>query len=242
MKSPICSAILLYLLVFSLPVVAQDESPITAETAPAAKARAKEIRAAAQKRYEAEKAECNTRMIAIGCLSAAQDRRAESVKQAEALQLGANRVERAAREAKLAEKEARRAAREKEEASVRPGHEASFREQEAQRAAQREKRLADEQAKLENQRGKVAAEREAKLRQIDERRREDARRAAAAPENARKRAERERKHAEKVKKIDQRQRDYAEKLKYREAQKSADEAHRARAENRRRLHARHGRG
>jgi hypothetical protein len=59
-----------------------------------------------------------------------------------------------------------------------------YREQEAQRAAERETRREAEQARLESQRGKVAAEREAKLRKIEERRVEDARRAKAAPENA----------------------------------------------------------
>jgi hypothetical protein len=202
---------------------------ITADNAPAAKARAKEIRAAAQQRFEADKADCNTRMLAIGCLSAAQDRRAESVRQAEAIHLEAIRAERDAREAKLAEKEARRAAKDKDDEVGRPVAEANYRGQEAQRAAEREKRQADEQAKLEIQRGKVAAEREAKLRKIEERRLEDAKRAAAAPENARKAAERKRKHAEKVQKIEQRQRDYAEKLKYREAEKAAEEARRAKA-------------
>ncbi len=202
---------------------------ITADNAPAAKARAKEIRAAAQQRFEADKADCNTRMLAIGCLSAAQDRRAESVRQAEAIHLEAIRAERDAREAKLAEKEARRAAKDKDDEVGRPVAEANYRGQEAQRAAEREKRQADEQAKLEIQRGKVAAEREAKLRKIEERRLEDAKRAAASPENARKAAERKRKHAEKVQKIEQRQRDYAEKLKYREAEKAAEEARRAKA-------------
>jgi len=212
-------------------ILAQDAAPpvISVDNAPAAKARAKEIRAAAQRRFEADKADCNTRMLAIGCLSAAQDRRAESVKQAEAIHQAANRAEREARDAKLAEKEARRAAREKDDEVGRPVAEANYREQEAQRAAEREKRQADGQAKLESQRGKVAAEREAKLRKIEERRLEDAKRAAAAPENARKAAERKRKHAEKVQKIEQRQRDYAEKLKYREAEKAAEEARRAKA-------------
>ncbi len=202
---------------------------ITADNAPAAKARAKEIRAAAQQRFEADKADCNTRMLAIGCLSAAQDRRAESVRQAEAMHREAIRAEREAREAKLAEKEARHVSRDKDDEVGRPVAEANYRGQEAQRAAEREKRQADEQAKLEIQRGKVAAEREARLRKIEERRLEDARRAAAVPENARKRAERERKQAEKVKKIEQRQRDYAEKLKYRGAEQAAEEARRTKA-------------
>lgn len=229
MKSPICFALLLSLLVFLPPVVAQDESPITAENAPAARQRAKEIRAAAQKRYESDKADCNTRMLAIGCLSSAEDRRAESVKQADALLQRANLAEREAREAKAAEKEARRAAKDRDDEIGRPVAETNYRDQEAKRATEREKRQSDERAKFENQRGKVAAERATKLRQIEERRREDAKRAAAAPENARKRAERERKHAEKVKAIEQRQRDYAEKLKYREAEKAAEEARRAKA-------------
>ncbi len=202
---------------------------ITADNAPAAKARAKEIRAAAQQRFEADKADCNTRMLAIGCLSAAQDRRAESVRQAEAMHREAIRAEREAREAKLAEKEARHVSRDKDDEVGRPVAEANYRGQEAQRAAEREKRQADEQAKLEIQRGKVAAEREARLRKIEERRLEDAGRAAAVPENARKRAERERKQAEKVKKIEQRQRDYAEKLKYRGAEQAAEEARRTKA-------------
>ena len=202
---------------------------ITADNAPAAKARAKEIRAAAQQRFEADKADCNTRMLAIGCLSAAQDRRAESVRQAEAMHREAIRAEREAREAKLAEKEARHVSRDKDDEVGHPVAEANYRGQEAQRAAEREKRQADEQAKLEIQRGKVAAEREARLRKIEERRLEDARRAAAVPENARKRAERERKQAEKVKKIEQRQRDYAEKLKYRGAEQAAEEARRTKA-------------
>ena len=55
------------------------ESPppaITAENAPAARARAKEMRESAQKRFEADKADCNTRMLAIGCMTVAQERRA----------------------------------------------------------------------------------------------------------------------------------------------------------------------
>jgi hypothetical protein len=231
MKSTFRNALPLYLLLLSPALMAQDAPvpAITADNAPAAKARAKEIRAAAQQRFEADKADCNTRMLAIGCLSAAQDRRAESVRQAEAIHLEAIRAERDAREAKLAEKEARRAAKDKDDEVGRPVAEANYRGQEAQRAAEREKRQADEQAKLEIQRGKVAAEREAKLRKIEERRLEDAKRAAAAPENARKAAERKRKHAEKVQKIEQRQRDHAEKLKYREAEKAAEEARRAKA-------------
>ncbi|MBI5109304.1 MAG: hypothetical protein HZA62_11205 [Rhodocyclales bacterium] len=231
MKSPIRSALRLCLLLLSSALEAQ-EAPvprITADNAPAAKARAKEIRTAAQQRFESDKADCNTRMLAIGCLSAAQDRRAESVRQAEAIQREANRAERDAREAKLAEKEARRAAREKDDEGGRPVAEANYREQGAKRAAEREARQAAEQARLDSQRSRVAAEREAKQRKIEERRLEDARRAAAAPENARKAAERKRKHAEKVHKIEQRQRDYAEKLKYREAEKAAEEARRAKA-------------
>jgi hypothetical protein len=231
MKSPFRSALPLYLLLMSPALMAQDAPvpAITADNAPAAKARAKEIRAAAQQRFEADKADCNTRMLAIGCLSAAQDRRAESVRQAEAMHREAIRAEREAREAKLAEKEARHVSRDKDDEVGRPVAEANYRGQEAQRAAEREKRQADEQAKLEIQRGKVAAEREARLRKIEERRLEDARRAAAVPENARKRAERERKQAEKVKKIEQRQRDYAEKLKYRGAEQAAEEARRTKA-------------
>jgi hypothetical protein len=221
----------LYLLLMSPALMAQDAPvpAITADNAPAAMARAKEIRTAAQQRFEADKADCNTRMLAIGCLSAAQDRRAESVRQAEAMHREAIRAEREAREAKLAEKEARHVSRDKDDEVGRPVAEANYRGQEAQRAAEREKRQADEQAKLEIQRGKVAAEREARLRKIEERRLEDARRAAAVPENARKRAERERKQAEKVKKIEQRQRDYAEKLKYRGAEQAAEEARRTKA-------------
>jgi hypothetical protein len=221
----------LYLLLMSPALMAQDAPvpAITADNAPAAKARANEIRVAAQQRFEADKADCNTRMLAIGCLSAAQDRRAESVRQAEAMHREAIRAEREAREAKLAEKEARHVSRDKDDEVGRPVAEANYRGQEAQRAAEREKRQADEQAKLEIQRGKVAAEREARLRKIEERRLEDARRAAAVPENARKRAERERKQAEKVKKIEQRQRDYAEKLKYRGAEQAAEEARRTKA-------------
>lgn len=230
MKSMIRSALRVCLLLASPGLMAQQTpAPITADNVPAAKARAKEIRAAAQARFTADKADCNTRLLAIGCISAAQDRLAESAREADAIQQEANRVEREARQAKLAEKQARRAAKDKDDEAGRPAAEPNYREAEAQRAAKREKRQADEQARLDSRRDKVAAERGAKLRKIEERRREDARRAAAAPENARKRAERERRYAEKVKTIEQRQRDYAEKLKVREAEKAAEETRRAEA-------------
>ena len=149
MKSMIRSALRVCLLLASPGLMAQQApAPITADNAPAAKARAKEIRAAAQARFNADKADCSTRMLAIGCISAAQDRLAESAREADAIQQEANRVEREARQAKLAEKEARRVERDKDDEAGRPAAEANFREQEAQRAAERATRREAEQSRL----------------------------------------------------------------------------------------------
>jgi hypothetical protein len=86
-------------LLLSAATMAQEPPPagLSVDTAPAARARAKEIRAAAERRFQADKADCNTRMLALGCLTTAQDRRAASVQEAEALQKEASRVEREAR-------------------------------------------------------------------------------------------------------------------------------------------------
>lgn len=207
-------------------LMAQAPAPsaITPENAPAARARAKELRDTAQKRFAADKADCNTRVMAIGCLSAAQERRAESVREAEALQKEAARVEREARQAKVTDKEARRAAEEPADRARDQAAVTRFRESEAQRAAERERRAAEERGTLESRRAQVAAEQAAKQRKAEEHRREDAARAAGAPERARKRAERERKYAERAVKIDERKRDYARTLKRREADKAAAEA------------------
>ena len=76
---------------------------------------------------------------------------------------------------------------------------------------------------------RVAAERAEKQRKLEDIAREDAARAAGAPERARKKAERERKYAERAKKIEERKRDYAETLKQRAAEEAAAEARRAAA-------------
>jgi len=224
----------LFLALASIPTsLAQDATPlppITPDTAAVARERADAMREEAERRFQKEKAECSTRMIAIGCLSAAQERRSEAGREADAIRAESFRVEREARKSEFAEKEARRAveARQREEREAQRA--AKYREDEAKRAQERERRSEDAAAELESRRGKAGAGREDQLRALEERQREQARRAEAAKDNARKRAERLRQHDLKVREIEQRKRDYEYKLKARQAEKAAEEARRAAAE------------
>ena len=170
------------------PAQAAEPPTLSVEEARAQRARGKSLKAEADARYEAEKAECQARMIAVGCMSSAKERHAAAVGEADTLQREARRAEREARQRKVDAKEAQRAAE-------APGREAAqqadverYREREAQRAAERERRQADADATLEARRGKVAAERAAKLKKIEDKQRELAQHAARAPERAAKRA------------------------------------------------------
>ena len=95
MRSRLFLAMPLLLLLAPASLRAQAVAPpptITAESAVAERARAKAIRDAAERRYLADKADCNTRMIAIGCLTAAQERRAAAGREAEAIRKESHRV------------------------------------------------------------------------------------------------------------------------------------------------------
>ena len=198
-------------------------SGLTLDQARAQRDKAKTMKVQARKTYDADVKVCQSKAIAIGCMSSAKDRRAETFKQADALELEGRTVERETlrreAEAKAAKREAEALGRQaKEQADTE-----RYRENEARRAAEREKRQAEEPAKLESGRNKVAAEKAARERKLEERQKKDARQAAAAAERARKKAEDQQQHAERVKKIEERKRKYAEKEARREAKQAAEQ-------------------
>jgi hypothetical protein len=198
--------------------------PLSRDDAHAQRLKGKVLKGEAEARYVTEKAECQSKMIAIGCLSSAKERHAVAVKAAETMEREGHQAEREAHkrevEAKAAKNEVEAPGREaKERADVE-----HYRETEAHRAVERERSLGEEPAKLEIRRSKVAAERAARQKKVEEQRKEDAKLAEQAPKNAKKRAEREKQHAENVKKIDERARQYAELLKRRKAEEAARQA------------------
>ncbi len=198
--------------------------PLSLDEARVQRATGKALKDEAETRYEADKAACQGKVIAIGCMSSAKERRTAAVKEADALERGGRKAEREIHRQEVEAKAAQRAAE-------APGLEARqkadverYREKEAQRAVERERRQAEESKNLESRRSKAAAERAAQQQKLAARSQEDAKRAEKAPANASKKAERERQHAERVKKIDERSRQYAELLKRREAEEAAKRA------------------
>lgn len=209
---------------WALAQTVEAPSPLSLDEARVQRAKGKALKDEAEARYEADKAACQGKVIAIGCMSSAKERRTAAVKEADALEREGRKAEREIHRQEVEAKAAQRAAE-------APGLEARqkadverYREKEAQRAAERERRQAEEAKKLESRRSKVAAERAAQQQKLAARSQEDAKRAEKAPENARKSAERKRQHAERVKKIDERSRQYAELLKRREAEEAAKKA------------------
>lgn len=199
-------------------------SPLSLDEARALGARGKSLKDEAKKRYEAEKAVCQGKAIGLTCLSSAKDRYIEVLRNAEVLEREGRNAE---REIHRLEKDAKAVQRAAEAPAKDAGQQADierYREKETNRAAERERRLVDESATLERHRRKRAAEQVAQQKKIAARRAEDAKRAQAAPENARKRVDREKQHAERVRRIDERARQYAEVLKRREADESAKKA------------------
>ena len=216
----------LVLLLFQGWALAQTTEPptLSADEARAQRARGKSLKAEAEARYEAEKAECQGKLIAVGCASSAKDRHVVAVREAEALERGGREAERELRRRELEEKEARRAAEAPARAAREQADAARYREKEGQRTAERERRQTEDLAKQETRRRQLAAERAAKLKKIEDKRQEEARHAARAPERAAKRAEREGRYRERAKKIDERKQRYAETLKRREADEAAKKA------------------
>ena len=216
----------LVLLLFQGWALAQTTEPptLSADEARAQRARGKSLKAEAEARYEAEKAECQGKLIAVGCASSAKDRHVVAVREAEALERGGREAERELRRRELEEKEARRAAEAPARAAREQADAARYREKEGQRTAERERRQTEDLAKQETRRRQLAAERAAKLKKIEDKRQEEARHAARAPERAAQRAERERRYRERAKKIDERKQRYAETLKRREADEAAKKA------------------
>lgn len=203
--------------------ITDASSQLTLDQARAQRAKAKDLKAQARKTFEAEKKACQDKAIAIGCMSSAKDRRAESFRQADALEREGRMVEREALRQEVDKKAAKREA----EAPGRQAREQAdierYRESEAKRVAERERRQAAEVARIESRRSKLAAEQAARQKKTEERRQKDAKLAAEAPEMARKKAERERKHAERVKKIDERKRKNAEQQRRWEAKQAAQQ-------------------
>lgn len=193
------------------------------------RAKGKALGAEAEARYAAEKAICQNKAIAIGCMSSAKDRHTEAVKAATALEREGRAVERELHRQEVEAKAAKRAAEAPAAEARQQADIERYRDKEAQRAAERERSRAEEAAKLETRRSKAAADRAAQQSRIEARRAEDAKRAAKAPENVRKRAEREKQHAEQVKKIDERARNYAELLRRREEERKIKEIEQATA-------------
>jgi len=199
-------------------------SGLTLDQARAQRDQAKTMKAQARKTYDTDVKACQSKAIAIGCVSSAKDRRAEIFKQADALELEGRTVE---RETLRREAEAKAAKREAEA----PGREAKdqadaerFRENEARRATEREKRQAEEPAKLESRHDKVAAEKAARERKLEKQRKKDARQAEAAADRAREKAEKQEQQAERIKRIDERKRINAEQEKRRLAKQAAAES------------------
>jgi hypothetical protein len=203
---------------------ADAPSPLSLDEARAQRARGKALKVEAEKTYQSEKAVCQSKAIAINCMSSAKEKRIEAVRSAEAIEREGHKAEREAHKREVDAKAAKRAVE-------APGREAKeqadverYRDKEIQKAADRERNLTEEAAKLESRRSKLAAEKAARQKRVEEQSKEDAKRAAKAPENARKRAEREKDHADRVKKIDERARQYDELLKRRKADEVARQA------------------
>ncbi len=199
-------------------------SQLSLPEAHAQRARAKDLKSGAEKAYKLEINECKSKAIAIRCISSAKDRRAELVKQADALDLEARTVEREERRKRVETKAAKRETGEPARQAKQQADIERHRESEAKRAAERERRQSKEAAKIESNRSKLAAEQAARQKKLEKQQRQDAAIAAAAPENARKKAEREQKQAERVKRIDKRKQEYAEKLKRQEAKQKEKQA------------------
>lgn len=203
---------------------ADSGSPLSLDEARAQRLRAKNLKDEAEKRYESDKAVCRSKTIAITCLSSAKERRAEAVKEADVLGREGRRVEREIHrkelEAKAAKREAEAPARDaREQADVE-----LYREKESRKAVERQRKSAEEPAQIEARRSKLAADKAAQKLRLEDRKKEDARRAQIAPENVKKKTEREKQHAARVRKIDERARQYADLLKRRKTEEAAKKA------------------
>jgi hypothetical protein len=201
-----------------------DAPPLSRDEARAQRVKGKALKDEAEARYDADKAACQSKVIAIGCMSSAKERHSAAVLQAGLMEREGRKAEREIHRLEVEAKAAKRAAEAPAEAAKQKADIERYREKEAQRAAERELSRAEEAKKLEARRSKVAAERAAQQQKLAARSQEDAKRAEKAPGNASKKAERERQHAERVKKIDERARQYADLLKRREAEAAAKQA------------------
>lgn len=204
-------------------------SSLSLHEARAQRAKARTMKAQAKKTYDADVKVCQSKAIAIGCTSSAKDRRAETLKRADALELEGRTVERETLRREAAAKAAKREA----EAPVRQARDQAdaerFRDSEAKRAAERERRQAGESARLESHRRKLAADQAAHQKKLEKQQKDDIKREAAAADNVRRKAEGERQHEDRVRKIEERKRAYAEKLQRREAKQAAQQAAQATA-------------
>ena len=122
--------------------------PLSLDDARAQRAKGKALKAEAEARYETERAECQSKLIAVSCMSTAKERHMHALREADALEREGRQAEREVHRLEVEAKAARRAAE-------APGREAKqeadaerYREREAQRAAERERNLAAESAKL----------------------------------------------------------------------------------------------
>ena len=158
---------------------------LTLDQARAQRSKARDMKAEARKTHDAEIKACQRQAIAIRCISSAKEKREETLKRAEALELEGRTVEREAlrreAEAKAAKREAEAAKRQARE----PADVERYRKNEAERAAERERRQAGEPARLESSRNRVAAEKAAREKKLEKQKQKDARQAAAAADRAR---------------------------------------------------------
>ena len=194
---------------------------LTLDQARAQRSKARDMKAEARKTHDAEIKACQRQAIAIRCISSAKEKREETLKRAEALELEGRTVEREAlrreAEAKAAKREAEAAKRQARE----PADVERYRKNEAERAAERERRQAGEPAKLESSRNRVAAEKAAREKKLEKQKQKDARQAAAAADRAREKEQKQAQQAKRVEKIDERKRKHAEQEKRREAKQAA---------------------
>jgi hypothetical protein len=125
---------------------ADSPSQLTPDQARAQRAKARDMKEQARKTYEAEAKVCQSKAIAIGCMSSAKERRTETLKQADALELEGRTAEREASRREAEAKAAKREAEASKRQAKEPADAESYRKKEAERAAERERRQAEEPA------------------------------------------------------------------------------------------------
>jgi colicin import membrane protein len=134
------------------------QTPQTLEEAAAQRARAEQMRDAAEKNFVAEQQACYDKFLVNSCLDDAKKRRTAALIEARNVDIPAREFQREAKRAEVDAKDQKRAAEAPRRAAEEQAQAESFRAEEAIRAAEREKKVAEKARMAAEGRQKTAAD------------------------------------------------------------------------------------